>query len=205
MSTRPERVHPSRILIYGVTGSGKTTLAEQLSVGTGLPWYSVDDLTWAPGWVEVPGAEQRRRIAAICQQERWILDTAYGKWLDIPLVRAELVVGLDYPRWRSLSRLARRTLLRIIDQRRICNGNRETIRRALRRDSILVWHFRSFTPERRRMRAWRADPGMPEVLVFGTPRATARWLRAYGSSHHAGEQPSCGEPNTRSKNALPFD
>ena len=34
-----------RVLIYGVTGSGKTTLAEKLSTVTSLPWYSVDDLT----------------------------------------------------------------------------------------------------------------------------------------------------------------
>ena len=41
-----------RVLIYGVTGSGKTTLAKELSELTSLPWYSVDDMTWEPGWVE---------------------------------------------------------------------------------------------------------------------------------------------------------
>jgi len=87
-----------RIFVYGVTGSGKTTLAEQLSVVTGVPWHSVDDLTWEPGWVEVPGDEQRRRIQAVCDGHEWILDTAYGQWLDVPLARVELIVGLDYPR-----------------------------------------------------------------------------------------------------------
>jgi adenylate kinase family enzyme len=51
--------------VYGVTGSGKTTLAAQIAERTGLPWHSVDDLTWEPGWVEVPVQEQRRRIEAI--------------------------------------------------------------------------------------------------------------------------------------------
>ena len=46
-----------RVLIYGVTGSGKTTLAQQVAVRTGLPFHSVDDLTWQPGWVEVPAEE----------------------------------------------------------------------------------------------------------------------------------------------------
>src|SRR5581483_8653448 len=97
-----DRCVADRILVYGVTGSGKTTTAAHISERTGLPWHSVDDLTWEPGWVEVPVDEQRRRIAAICAGERWILDTAYGTWREIPLARADLIVALDYPRWISL-------------------------------------------------------------------------------------------------------
>jgi adenylate kinase family enzyme len=126
-----------RILIYGVTGSGKTTLAAQLSVVTGLPWHSVDDLTWEPGWVGVPIDEQRRRIGTICAGDRWILDTAYGGWLDVPLARADVTVALDYPRWLSLGRLIRRTLRRAIDHQPICNGNVESWRQMLSSESIL--------------------------------------------------------------------
>ena len=80
---------PQRILVYGVTGSGKTTFAARLAEKTGLPWHSVDDLTWEPGWVEVPPDEQRRRIGAICSGQQWILDTAYSKWLDVALCRVQ--------------------------------------------------------------------------------------------------------------------
>jgi len=73
-----------RVLIYGVTGSGKTTMARKVAERTALPWHSLDDLTWEPGWVAVPAAEQRRRVEAICAGERWILDSAYGKWIDVP-------------------------------------------------------------------------------------------------------------------------
>jgi len=166
----------NRVLIYGVTGSGKTTLARQVADRTGLPWYSVDDLTWEPGWVIVPPAEQRRRIAAICAGEQWILDTAYGKWLDVVLPRAELILGLDYPRWRSLSRLTRRTVMRAIDHRQICNGNTESFRQAFSRHSIIVWHFQSFASKRDRMRSWAADPAGCEVVLCKSPAATRRWL-----------------------------
>jgi adenylate kinase family enzyme len=164
------------VLIYGVTGSGKTTLARQVADRTGLPWHSVDDLTWEPGWVTVAPEEQRRRIAAICAGERWILDTAYGLWLDVVLPRAELIVGLDYPRWRSLSRLARRTFMRAVDRQEICNGNTETFRQAFSPESILLWHFKSFARKRHRMRAWAADPAGPEVVLLKSPAATSRWL-----------------------------
>src|SRR5262249_31314636 len=139
---------PDRILVYGVTGSGKTTLAARIAERTGLPWHSVDDLTWEPGWGQVTPDEQRRRLTPLCAEERWILDTAYGTWRDVALARVELIVALDYPRWVSLGRLLRRTLLRVVDHRPICNGNTETFRQALGRDSIIAWHFRSFPVKR---------------------------------------------------------
>ncbi|MBO0823034.1 MAG: AAA family ATPase [Actinobacteria bacterium] len=165
-----------RVLIYGVTGAGKTTLARKVAARTGLPFHSVDDLTWEPGWVGVPAEEQRRRIMAICAGDRWILDSGYSTWLDIVLDRAELIVALDYPRWRSLARLARRTFVRAIDRRKICNGNTETVRQMLSRDSILLWHFRSFPRKRALMREWAADPAGPPVLRLASPAATRRWL-----------------------------
>jgi adenylate kinase family enzyme len=165
-----------RVLIYGVTGSGKTTMAEQLAERTGLPWHSVDDLTWEPGWVTVPAEEQRRRIAAICAGERWILDAAYSAWSDVVLERVQLIVALDYPRWRSLGRLAWRTLLRNLDHRPICNGNTESFRQTFSRDSIIVWHFKSFARKRARMRAWAADPAGPELVRLTSPAAARSWL-----------------------------
>lgn len=165
-----------RVLIYGVTGSGKTTLGGRLAGITGLPWYSVDELTWEPGWVEVTPEEQRRRISAICAQDEWILDTAYARWRDIPLARAELIVALDYPRWVSLQRLVRRTIARCWDRTPVCNGNRETLRAALGAESILCWHFRSFRRKRGRIRQWMTLEEGPEVVHLTRPRATEAWL-----------------------------
>ncbi len=167
-----------RIVVYGVTGSGKSTLAAQLSAATGLPWHAVDDLTWRPGWVEVPQEEQRQRIEAICVGPAWILDTAYGAWRDVPLRYAPVVVGLDYSRWVSLPRLVRRTLARWVRRTPICNGNYESLRSMLSpRRSIISWHFRSFRRKRAQIRTWASDPAGPPVLLLRSPRATREWLR----------------------------
>ena len=179
-----------RVLVYGVTGSGKTTLARKIAENTGLPWHSVDDLTWEPGWVGVPPEEQRRRIAAICAGDRWILDSGYSSWLDVVLARVELIVALDYSRWRTLARLTRRSLARAIDRRTICNGNTETFRQVLSRDSILVWHFRSFARKRVRMREWAAGPAGPAVVRLPSPAATRRWLASL-EPRGTGPAPAC--------------
>jgi adenylate kinase family enzyme len=164
-----------RLMVYGVTGSGKTTAASRISAATGIPWTSVDDLTWEPGWVAVAEEEQQRRIADVCARDSWLLDTAYGSWIDIPLARVELILALDYPRWFSLQRLIRRSVARVFDKLPVCNGNVETWRQLLTVDSIIAWHFTSFRRKRKRIRAWE-QAGRPRLIRFTRPRDLEAWI-----------------------------
>ena len=165
-----------RILVYGVTGAGKSTAALAIGARTGLPVTLVDELTWLPGWVPVDESVQREVIGDIVAGERWVLDSSYGDWLDFVLPRAQLVVGLDYPRWLSLSRLVRRTVAGAITREPRCNGNVESWRNMLSRKSIIRWHVQSFARKRERMRAWAAAPDGPEVLLFRHPRELEAWV-----------------------------
>lgn len=164
-------------MVYGVTGSGKTTAAARLSGITGVDWYAVDDLTWQPGWVPVADDKQRAIITDLCERDEWIIDHGYGKWLDIPLDSADLIIALDYPRWVSFSRLLHRSVSRVITGELQCNGNRETWRTLLAGDSILVWHFQSFSRKRRRIRVWAERSPGPSVLRFSSQRQLDNWLR----------------------------
>ncbi|MCK0111724.1 adenylate kinase [Ornithinimicrobium sp. F0845] len=193
----------SRILVYGVTGSGKTTLARRIGEVTGLPWHSVDDeIGWLPGWTERPVEDQRRIAEQICAGEEWVLDTAYGKWIDVPLARVELIVALEYPRWVSLQRLLRRTVSRAVTRQEMCNGNTESWRQVVSRDSIVVWHFRSWARKRERIRQWVADPrtvleraaaggpvaerAAPQVVHLRSARQTQAWLATLDRSETLG-------------------
>ena len=169
-----------RILVYGVTGSGKSTAAKRIAARTGLPLTLADELTWAPGWVPVAEDEQRRRFAAVVAHDRWVLDTAYGAWLDVVLPRVDLVVGLDYPRWFSLQRVFRRSVMRAIDKNPICNGNTESFRAMLGRDSLIVWHFRSFGRKHGRMRTWASAAEGPAVLLFTRSKDLEMWIDTLG-------------------------
>jgi len=176
--TRNPTSAPSRVLFYGVTGSGKSAAARADAQRTGLPKFSADDdIGWLPGWRQPSTPEQRDLAAAIAEKDQWVLDSAYGVWRDLVVPRAELVVALDYPRWLSLLRLIRRSLRRVIARESVCNGYRETMGRLFARDSIIAWHFRSFANKRRLMRELAASPGAPNVLIFRRPRELEKWLQ----------------------------
>ncbi|MGB3828471.1 MAG: adenylate kinase [Ornithinimicrobium sp.] len=167
---------PRRILVYGVTGSGKSHAARRIAELRGLPLVLADEVAWQPGWQQLEPERQREVFAALAAGDRWVFDTAYGIWLDVVLPRVDLIVALDYPRWFSLQRLLRRTGRRIVTREPICNGNAESLRMAFSRDSIIAWHFRSFPRKRRRIRTWAQDPASPPMRRFRRARHLNRWL-----------------------------
>lgn len=172
--------------MYGVTGSGKTTLAREIGEVLGLPFHSVDDeIGWLPGWVERPRDEQRELASRIALSEKWVLDTAYGHWRDVVVPRADVIVALDYPRLVSLAWLLVRTAKRVVTRELACNGNRESLRLVLSSQSIVAWHFRSFAHKREQISAWQADPSGPRVVRLRSRRATRAWVAAL-----RGRQPS---------------
>lgn len=166
-----------RVVCFGASGSGKSTMATALGERLGLPVTHLDDLCWDPGWVEVPAAEQRRRALPIVRSDEWVLDALRSAIAADAWPRVDVIVGLDYPRAVSLARLVRRTWRRIRTREPVCNGNVETLRLALTRDSVVVWHFRTWRAKRDRMRRWHADPAAPPVLLLSRPADADRLLR----------------------------
>lgn len=167
-----------RVLCYGVTGSGKSSAAIEIGARLNLPVHLVDDeIGWLPGWVNRPVDEQIEIATRIVSGDSWILDSAYGSWLEPVLARTQIIIALDYPRWLSLTRLLRRTWQRVTDRQPVCNGNVETWSQVFSRDSIIVWHFRSFASKRQRLHALRDAISGPKVLVLKHPRDYEALLR----------------------------
>mgnify|MGYP003442826044 FL=1 len=166
-----------RVLLHGVSGSGKSTAAVAIGARLGVPVHLADDeFGWLPGWVQRPPDDMRALAAAAAAEPAWVFDTAYGIFRDVVEPHADLIIGLDYPRWLSLGRLLRRTWLRSLDGELVCNGNVETLRQMFSTDSIIVWHFRTFARKRSTMRAWAARADGPPVVLRRRPHELDRLL-----------------------------
>ena len=173
---------PRRILCLGVTGRGKSTLAGGIGEALGLPVHLVDEeFGWLPGWVSRNSGEQKQLALVAAAGESWVFDSAYGFYRQEIIDRAELIICLDYPRLFSLARLFSRTIRRTVLQESVCNGNFESWGRMLGRESILRWHFKTFSMKRRQMRALETELGSTRVMRFSTARETQRWLASLAS------------------------
>jgi len=186
LATQETAARARRILVDGVSGSGKSTAARRIAARRGLVFADRDELLWLPGWVPVDEGTQCDAVSRLVAGEAWVFDGTHGPWRQLVLDRVDLLVGLDYPRWLSFLRLLRRTVLRAVRRTPICHGNVESWRRAFAgRDSILLWHVTSFAGKRAGIRRLAAAESGPPVLVFRRPRDLDAWIDSLPPTHES--------------------
>ena len=168
-----------RIAIIGATGSGKTTLAQQLGEVLDLPVIELDAMHWMPGWTEKPWDEIRAELDPLTQQERWITDGNYSQLRDLIWPRADTIIWLDYPFFPIFYRLLIRSLQRAFLKVELWNGNRERFRdNFLSRDSLFVWLLKSRRKQREKYPIAFKEPKHAhlQVLRFSHPKQTEGWV-----------------------------
>ena len=91
----------SRVVILGIAGGGKSTLARRISAALGLPLHQMDKIGWRPGWTWTPNDEIDRRHEQIIATERWVID-GFGtyKSMDRRCDAADTLILIDQPAWR---------------------------------------------------------------------------------------------------------
>ena len=121
----PLPFRPARVLIAGVTGSGKTTLAARLAALWGLQHHEIDALFHGENWTPRPSFLDD--VRAFAAEDRWVTEWQYtSKGTDEILApRAQVVIWLDYPYPLARRRLLLRTLKRRVLRTRLWNGNLE--------------------------------------------------------------------------------
>jgi adenylate kinase family enzyme len=173
-----------RYLIVGISGSGKTTLACALGARVGLPVCQLDLLVHGPGWSEAPDDALRARVSEFMRSapDGWVIDGSYDRKLgDLLLEQADTLVWLDDRIERTLFRLVRRSMRRLITRERILNGNVETLRGVFwGRESLLGWAIRSHRRMRVSMpdRLWDDRFGHLTLVRLCSLAEMSRWIAA---------------------------
>lgn len=99
-----------RILILGICGAGKSTLARELKVKLALPVYHLDQIFWQAGWKSIEKEELKQQVEKIVANDEWIIDGGYLSCIHERLVRADTVILLDYSRYQALWRVMKRVI-----------------------------------------------------------------------------------------------
>ena len=69
------------IVVYGPTGSGKTTVAAHLARRIGVPHIELDAVFWLPQWNQKPVEEFRADVSTLLSEctDGWVFDGNYSR------------------------------------------------------------------------------------------------------------------------------
>ena len=99
-----------KIIIFGLTGSGKTTLANKLSKILKIKSYCTDDLVYKRRWdIKVSEKEFKEKLNRIVKKDKWIIEGVYSKWMNQILKKADLVISLDIKKPILMKRVIKRS------------------------------------------------------------------------------------------------
>ncbi|WP_426182667.1 AAA family ATPase [Microbacterium sp. TWP3-1-2b2] len=176
----PLPFRPERVLIAGVTGVGKTSLAGRIAARWDLVHHELDALHHGPNWT--PRPEFLDDVRAFAATDRWITEWQYTSkgTNEILPRRADLLLWLDYPFRIARRRLIRRTWKRRMFRTELWNGNVEpnlwhalTVRGD---ENILDWQKNTRTKWDERMPRIETEHPHLTIVRLRHPRETERWL-----------------------------
>jgi adenylate kinase family enzyme len=135
-----------RVEVVGPSCSGKSTTARRLAEILDVPYIELDALHHDAGWAEASAEvlQQRVRAALDAAPDGWVVDgTYFGKLGTLVLDEVDTIVWLDIPFRTAIRRVLWRTLHRWVRREELWNGNRESLRIAFSRESIVLWVLRT--------------------------------------------------------------
>lgn len=171
-----------RIHIIGLSGAGKTTLAQRLAGTASYQHVELDQLYWGADWTPTPEWVFRGRTAQALHGNRWIVDGSYDEVREIVWLRTQVVLWLDYPPALVFWRLGWRTVRNLLTQRKLWeSGNRQTFCAAISPNSLLARTIKSCHQKRQKFADWMNDPTYRhiEFIRWTAPWQAEHWLSGF--------------------------
>ena len=99
----------TKIIIVGVSASGKSTFARKLAKKTNLPVIFMDSLMWNAGWSYIGDEETLKKLEQASLANQWIIEGYITKSArNFVFDRADTIIYLDYSplvsSWRYIKR-----------------------------------------------------------------------------------------------------
>jgi adenylate kinase family enzyme len=100
-----------RVLVMGCAGSGKSTFGRRLADKLGLPFVSIDQIYWQPGWREPKPEEFAAKMTREAEKPGWVMDGNYttSGAGELRRTRADTVLWFDLPRRVCMFSVIRRS------------------------------------------------------------------------------------------------
>jgi adenylate kinase family enzyme len=169
-----------RVVVLGMSGSGKTTFARELSQKLKVPHIELDAIHWQADWTSTPIEQMWPMVEQLTACDGWTIDGNYTALRELIWRRADTIIWLDFPLTVVFTRLLRRTLVRCVTKQELWNGNRERLlTQFFSRDSLLLWGLTQWRKQRSRYGKLLRHPeySRKQIVRLRSPAQAHRWLR----------------------------
>ena len=171
----------NRIVVIGVTSSGKSTLAKTLASRFDMDFIELDALYWEPNWQGAPLDILRDRVERATLAEKWAVAGNYHMVRDLIWPNAEAIIWLDYPFLTVLWQLTCRTFKRWWTQEVLWGTNVELLYVHFQfwsEKSLFHWLFKTYWRRKREVPLLLSDPQYRHLALIRLrhPRETKQWL-----------------------------
>ena len=173
----PLPARPRRVIVAGVSGVGKTTLAGRISDILDIPHTEIDGLFHGENWT--PRESFLSDVRALVAGEAWVTEWQYSLARPLLAERADLLIWLDLPFLRvALPRVIRRTVRRRRRRQELWNGNVEPPLVTFFTDPEHIVRWAWSTRHTYRERVPRADAEHENLVVvrLRSQREVDAWL-----------------------------
>jgi adenylate kinase family enzyme len=100
-----------KVLVFGNSGSGKSTYARALAERESIPHLDLDSIVWEPNQIAVPrppGAIRQSLEQFLSRHEQWVIEGCYGELVEAAAPQCTQLVFLNPGLAACLANNARR-------------------------------------------------------------------------------------------------
>lgn len=116
-----------RISVIGGSGTGKTTLSDNLSKVLNIPVYHLDGIHYLENWKIRDKQERDKIIIKHIKENSWIIDGTYRSTLDMRLKVCDLAIFLDFSTLTRLRGILKRFMKHHGEEKEDIPGCKERI------------------------------------------------------------------------------
>lgn len=91
-----------KILVVGISGTGKSHISRKIAAVTELPLYHMDSIIWNEHWIEADTQTIHQALDEIAKTDSWIVEGWIDYYSASLVKQADVIIYLDFSGWLAM-------------------------------------------------------------------------------------------------------